>query len=105
MNSALDILPAVDLGMELMEDTNCEQAAQGPRATIIKVRPIYEVSRSGCQCLGFVQYKLDGFDSASYMDMLSDPQTMQAIKEIYYQPKETSDELVIIDNQELPLEY
>ncbi len=84
-------------------DNSCDTDAEA--ATVIKVKPIYEISGNGCQCLGFMQYKLAGFDSATYMEMLSDPQTMQAIKEIYYTPKPVSDDPVIIDAPELPLEY
>lgn len=104
----LQTLPAVEFGMEdFGGDTAAEISGDVIKpATTIKVKPVYEVTRGGCQCLGFMQYKLDGFDSASYMQMLSDPATMQTVKEIYYTPKETiSDELVVVDRPELQLEY
>lgn len=94
-----EILSLDNLG----EDASCDIGISP--ATVIKVKPIYEIAGNGCQCLGFMQYKLDGFDNVSYMEMLSDPATMQAIKEIYYTPKPISDDPVIIETPEMPLEY
>lgn len=91
------------LSLDNFNETDpCAIAAE---ATVIKIKPIYEIAGNGCQCLGFMQYKLNGFDNASYMEMLSDPATMQAIKEIYYTPKPISDEPMIVETTEIPLEY
>ena len=104
----LQSLPAAEFGME---DFGGDAATEidgdsTKQATTIKVKPVYEITRSGCQCLGFMQYKLDGFDSASYMDMLSDPTTMQAIKEVYYKkPSEILEETPLVDRPELQIEY
>ena len=103
MTSTLDILPSVDLGIDLSESQ--ETLKETAQPTVIKIKPIYEITSAGCQCLGFIQYKLDGFDSAAYMNMLSNPETMQAIKEIYYSPKESTEDIQIPDRPELQLEY
>lgn len=86
-------------------EQDCSYNSVATEATVIKIKPIYEIAGNGCQCLGFMQYKLDRFDNASYMEMLSDPATMQAIKEIYYTPKPISEDPIIIETPELPLEY
>lgn len=104
----LQTLPAAEFGIEDFGGDAAEEITgdAARRATTIKVKPVYEITRSGCQCLGFMQYKLDGFDAASYMDMLSDPATMQAIKEVYYKkPIETHEETPLVDRPELQLEY